>query len=285
MQEAQAERMQRMKRGGEQEAAHEPRVRPRLHRGGQAFLIERFIDQQSRGTLWPVAARSTFPEFFIQTRTRRDRLGFGADHRRYSVDRTRVSSIALAVLLTSGVASMASQDRDARAAAPLRRLLAPFGISVAETVAASAGGWRQIHLSWNRPGPAVRAGEDAPFDRKLAVLGERALTEVPARPRSLELGPGQVLVVALDAKRQLRSWSIVGDPRLLRAETTDAQGHWVHAKSPGVLAGGVGQRALARFSLEIPAGPGVTEIQVFEPRATGDELDVQLIATLALGGR
>ena len=199
------------------------------------------------------------------------------------MDRTRVSSIALAVVLTSGAASTASQDREARAAAPLRRLLEPFGITVAKTLTTSAGGWRQVHLSWDRPGRAVRAGDEAPFTRKLAALGERSLTEAPTRPRSLELGAGQILVVAVDAKQQLRSWSIVADPRLLRAETTDAQGHWIHAKSPGVLAGGVGQRASARFSFEIPSGQGVTQIQVFEPRATGDEVDVELIATLALG--
>src|SRR5262249_57581408 len=92
-------------------------------------------------------------------------------------------------------------------------------------------GGRGIEVSGNRRGAdvAVAHGE-APADRTLSIRSER-LAEPPTRLRALELSETQVLVAAMDSRRRLTWWTVMPDPRTVRAETADEQGQLTDGRS------------------------------------------------------
>ena len=193
----------------------------------------------------------------------------------------------VAILLTFA-AMAAAEDRAARTAAELRRLLSPFGIDVAspEALSPAAGAlWRQWRVAWNRPGGPL-ARDETPSTRTLEVVGSRALPAAPARPRSFELSAEHLLVVAVDARRHLRSWTAIRDPRRLRAETTDDDGHWIRAEAAdaSVFADGMAHRRDVELTLEVP-DRGVAQVHLYQPRWNGAAFALDRVGTLAIGSR
>jgi hypothetical protein len=197
---------------------------------------------------------------------------------------TLCSRLAVVVLAAGAhtVAGATPDDRDARMAQELRRLLSPFGIQVGTTKSVASGRWRQLRIAWNRPGPAAVTAAERPFARALSVVGERGVSVAPARRRSFELSAGQILVVGIDGSRQLRWWNILRDPRRVRAEVVDEAGHWVRPAASEGLVSGEGLRALATLSVETPEDAALSELRVYEPQSTGVALELKAVATVDL---
>lgn len=93
------------------------------------------------------------------------------------------------------------------------------------------------------------------------------------RQRNFELAPTQILIVSLNADRQLLWWDLQPDPRLFRAETSDAD---------GVLSGKTLYRNNAEMLVSIPSGKGITELAFYSPVWDGKNYTLKLIGNLNL---
>ena len=93
-----------------------------------------------------------------------------------------------------------------------------------------------------------------------------------ARLRSLDLAPDTLLAVAIDAQNKLRSWAVIPDPRIIRAESPGPD---------GVLRGRILTVDQPEFSITIPDDSSIIEIRLFEPRWTGRDFALTHIARVA----
>jgi hypothetical protein len=123
---------------------------------------------------------------------------------------------------------------------------------------------------------AVASGEE-PSERRLSVRRERVAKAAPARLRALELSETQILVVATDSQRQLTWWTAMADPRFLRAETSDDQGHLVDG-------GGLYRRSVA-FVLEVPDDQQTVQLEVYHPRWNGATFELEPLGVIARSGQ
>ena len=126
-------------------------------------------------------------------------------------------------------------------------------------LAPARGDARNLRITWRatRATPAMRL---------------RAHRQTPGpvpQQRALELADDRLLVLAVDAAGQIRFWSVIANPRLIRAEFPDASGR---------LSGRVIERADAELLVDIPADPAIREVRVYTPQAE----DLRLSGTVAV---
>ena len=93
------------------------------------------------------------------------------------------------------------------------------------------------------------------------------------RQRNFELAPTQILIVSLNADRQLLWWDLQPDPRIFRAETADAD---------GVLSGKTLYRNDAEMLVNVPAAVGITKLAFYSPIWDGKNYTLKLIGNLNL---
>lgn len=164
-------------------------------------------------------------------------------------------------------------ERESRTRSELERMLSRFGVGFTASPA-RARGWRQTQLDWNRPdGDVPVARGEGASERKLTIRGERVAEAAPARLRALELADTQILVVATDARRELKWWTVISDPRTVRAETVDEQG--------SLMDGGSVFRGSVAFSLDVPDDPEIQHLEVYHPRWNGAEFELEPLAAVA----
>jgi hypothetical protein len=156
----------------------------------------------------------------------------------------------------------------------LQTLLSPFGMAV-DAPEPAPRAWRHVSFDWSRADRVrVPARREMAADRRLAIVGERRSAAAPARRRGLQLSEHELLVVALDSTRRVKSWTAVADPRVVRYETADEAGRLVD--------GGTVYRSDVRFHVEIPDDPAIGEVQIFHPRWNGQAFELE---SLAAAGR
>jgi len=105
------------------------------------------------------------------------------------------------------------------------------------------------------------------------ALGRQAASGSLPRQRAPELSPDQILVLAIDAEKQLKGWALIPDPRILRAEFPDASGE---------LRGQVIYQPNVEFVVAIPDDPAISELRFYHPRWTGKEFELDLIGAIQL---
>lgn len=161
----------------------------------------------------------------------------------------------------------------------LATLLSAVGVTVEETARLSsrAESSRQILLSWNAPvegrSPSAAFTEQEPAGGVLSVVKSRKLEQGLSLPRAFELSPTQVLVVAVNESQQLRWWSLMPDPRILRAETSDDAGN---------LSGQTLYRSKADFIVAVPDDQTITEVRLYHPRWNGTEFSLESLGAIRL---
>jgi hypothetical protein len=101
-------------------------------------------------------------------------------------------------------------------------------------------------------------------------LERRQIGEKYASHRSRELSSDHILVAGVDAQGQLRSWTVVPDPRVIRAETPGPMGE---------LSGRVLHRSQPEFLVALPDDPDVTELRFYHPRWTGEEFVLEALGS------
>lgn len=150
----------------------------------------------------------------------------------------------------------------------LRALLSPVGVAVGDSAqSAPADTYREVRIRWDAyPGapPIIDLAESGRFakGRAFAVTGRRKRKGTLPLQRSLELSPERLLVVGVDAAGQMRSWAVVGDPRVLRAESPEPD---------NVLKGRMLHRTRPQFVVNLPDDQETKELRLYLPRWTGAE--------------
>lgn len=171
--------------------------------------------------------------------------------------------------------------KDKMVASRLRALLDPLGVSVEETAllrgdeVSKSNTYREVRIRWeaylNAPETVEADSESYAKGRGLIVAGRRKLKGTLPLPRSLELARDQILVAAVNGQGQLRWWSLVADPRVLRAESPDESGQ---------LSGQVLHRSRPEFIVNIPDDAEIKALQFYQTRWTGSEFVLEPLASI-----
>jgi hypothetical protein len=158
--------------------------------------------------------------------------------------------------------------------------MSPAGVGVDEAALAEpVDSSRALKILWETPGRKGSAAElraeelSAPV--AASVAAEQRGKGSTARQRSLELSPEHVLVAAVDAKSQLRWWSVMPDPRVIRAEGPKAVGS-------NELTGVRLFRPRAEFFVHFPDDAEAAELRFYHPLPEGGEFRLQLLGAVSL---
>jgi hypothetical protein len=106
-----------------------------------------------------------------------------------------------------------------------------------------------------------------------ALEGELRAKGAAPRQRSLELSPEHLMLATVNAKSQLRWWSLIPDPRRLRSEVPG---------SDGTLAGVVLYQPQAEFVVNLPFDGEAVELRFYHPLWTGEGFTLQLLGAIPL---
>ncbi|MGA9773284.1 MAG: hypothetical protein WBV94_29915 [Blastocatellia bacterium] len=157
----------------------------------------------------------------------------------------------------------------------LSTLLSAVGVSVEDSVLpAEVQSFQEMRIRWDVADAISQdmvLSEQEPVNRVLTAIERKKRAQVLSRQRSLELSTNQLLVVAVNEKLQLRWWSLIPDPRIMRAETPDAG---------GTLSGQVLYRSKADFVIAFPDDETITELRIFHPHWTGSEFILEPLGAI-----
>jgi hypothetical protein len=124
-------------------------------------------------------------------------------------------------------------------------------------VAPAAAGARSLRITWRaRRTPALR------------LLTQRTSGGRVPQQRVLEMADDRLLVLGVDAAGEIRFWSVIPNPRLIRAEFPDASGR---------LSGRVIERD-AELLVDLPSDPAIREVRIFLPEGP----NLRLAGTVAV---
>ncbi len=106
-----------------------------------------------------------------------------------------------------------------------------------------------------------------------AALGRQGGLGSLPRQRAPELSEDQLLVLAVDSQKQLKGWSLITDPRILRAELPGPAGE---------LSGQVIYQSNVEFVVALPDDPAISELRFYHPRWTGQEFVLDPIGAVPI---
>ncbi len=130
-----------------------------------------------------------------------------------------------------------------------------------------------IRVKLETPGTSAAESEfsEAKPETSVIQLVDSKKSSALTRQRNFELAPTQILIVSLNAERQLLWWDLQPDPRIFRAETSDADGN---------LSGKTLYRNDAEMLVNVPAAKGITELAFYSPVWDGKNYTLKLIGNL-----
>jgi len=169
----------------------------------------------------------------------------------------------------------------------LQNVQAPAPLISFETLKATANvafpqasaGVQELTVNWNAFAGA--AGQLLSSDAALAAVNtfEVVARQVSAgslqRERNPELSADQLVAIGADLTGTMVSWSLIKDPRIVRAEQPGPD---------GVLTGRILYRATTQLTLALPDLPQLIQVGLYQPRWTGTTWILDLIATFAVAG-
>lgn len=158
----------------------------------------------------------------------------------------------------------------------LSALLSAVGVRVEDSVLpAEVQPFQEMRIRWDADASSLDLvlTEQEPSKRVLTTIERRKRNQALSRQRSLELSTNQLLVVAVNGQRQLRWWSLIPDPRIMRAESPNAGGK---------LSGRVLYRSKAEFIVAFPDDEMITELRLYHPHWTGSEFTLEPLGTISL---
>ena len=101
---------------------------------------------------------------------------------------------------------------------------------------------------------------------------ERLTGELP-RYRSFEMSSQHLVVITIDSTNHLRWWSLIPDPRILRAEEPDSNGR---------LSGKVLYQSNVEVILEIPDDAAAIQLRFYHPQWTDGKVTLVPVSSVAL---
>src|ERR1700752_122712 len=171
----------------------------------------------------------------------------------------------------------------------LKRLMSTVGVDVPETTARSdrPQTYRELKIRWseltkstNEPKPALSPGEQAQNLEQqsqapsASIVEDKRRSGALPRHRSLELSPAHIFIAAVDATNKLRWWSIVPDPRVVRAETQSPAGE-LRRQDYNV--------ASVTLVVAFPDDPEIANLRFYHPVWKGTDFDLKPLTNVSLG--
>jgi hypothetical protein len=163
----------------------------------------------------------------------------------------------------------------------LADLLRSAGFRIEELPSPSpVQGAQEVLVRWEPQDGAASSSasiaERATAPGRFSTSGRKVSAGNLPKQRSSEISPGQLLVAGLDEREQLRSWTLIPDHRILRAEAPGPTGE---------LRGQIIYRSSAEFLVLLPDDPSITALRFYLPRRTNDVLTLVLLGSLPLERR
>ena len=161
----------------------------------------------------------------------------------------------------------------------LKKLLSKIGVGVLEIAARTdtPQTYRELKIRWGdstksitEPRSAISSEEQMQASR-VSVVQDRKRSGTLPRHRSLELSPTHIFIVAVDATNKLRWWSIMPDPRVVRAETQTATGE---LRGENYFVSDV------TLVVAFPDDPQIANLRFYHPVWNGTDFDLKPLAVV-----
>lgn len=178
--------------------------------------------------------------------------------------------------ISTSRAGITEQDKESKIKNTLTSLLANLGVHVEPTLPTlETQTFREIRVRWQSSGtPAGLANlEERSPAGILAIVDSMKRSGPLPRQRSVELSTNQLLVIAVDQNSELRWWTLLLDPRLVRAEVPGATGE-TGSENYYVMK--------VDFMVAYPDDPAIRELRFYHPVWTGEEFHLQLLSVLSI---
>ena len=107
----------------------------------------------------------------------------------------------------------------------------------------------------------------------MGIVSRRNFQESMKVKRGLKVSSNKWIVAAIGSHGELRHWTLIADPLVLRAESPGPD---------GLLSGQVLQRQEAEFLVSIPDDPSIRQLKLFRPRWTGQEYELEVMGIVSL---
>jgi len=105
----------------------------------------------------------------------------------------------------------------------------------------------------------------------VSIIDDKKRSGTLPRQRSLELSSTQIFIAAVDATNKLRWWSIILDPRVVRAETQTPTGE---------LRGENYYVSNVNFVVAFPDDPEIAQLRFYHPVWNGTDFDLKLLTAV-----
>ena len=136
----------------------------------------------------------------------------------------------------------------------------------------------EVHIKWNVGHHSLPlSNTQAPLQNvsadSFSLLKLRQIPGAAPRQRVPELSPDQILIFVVDDSGVERDWTLIGDPRIIRGESTGPYEE---------LGGHVSIKQDAEFTVVIPANILASGLKFYQPNWTGKNYSLELLGTLSL---
>jgi len=184
--------------------------------------------------------------------------------------------LLLAFLLLCPLTLGQDQRRQIAQREQLRTLMSRVDVEVPETDARATQPqtYRELKIRWADPTKSTtelktEAQTQIP---RVSIVEDKKRSGTLPRQRSLELAPTLMFVAAVDATNKLRWWSIMPDPRVVRAESQTATGE---LRSQDYYVSDV------TLVVAFPDDPGISTLRFYHPVWNGTDFDLKLLTVVS----
>jgi hypothetical protein len=162
----------------------------------------------------------------------------------------------------------------------LQKLMSKVGVDVLDVNvrADQLQTYRELKIRWADSAksttelrPANSAEEQTPAP-SVSIVEDKKRSGTLPRHRSLELSPAHIFIAGVDATNKLRWWSIILDPRLVRAETQTPTGE---------LRGEEYYVSHVNFAVAFPDDPEIAQLRFYHPVWNGTDFDLKLLTVVS----
>ncbi len=185
--------------------------------------------------------------------------------------------LLLTFLLLCPLALGQDQRRQIAQQEQLRKLMSMVDVDVPETDARAnqPQTYRELKIRWG--GDPTKSTTELKTEAqtqipRVSIIEDKKRSGALPRQRSLELAPTLTFVAAVDAANKLRWWSIMPDPRVIRAESQTATGE---LRSQDYYVSDV------TLVVAFPDDPGISTLRFYHPVWNGTDFDLKLLTVVS----
>lgn len=154
----------------------------------------------------------------------------------------------------------------------LQKLMSKVGIDVLAIGARSnqPQTYRELKIRWADATKSATelkpANSEEQTPPSVSIVEDKRRSGTLPRHRSLEFSSMHIFIAAVDATNRLRWWSIIPDPRVVRAETKTATGE---LRAENYYASNVA------FLVAFPDDPEIAQLRLYHPVWNGTDFDLK----------